>query len=125
MGDRRVVMVAMPCREVVEIGGTLDILRAANLYLPENRAYSVDVVSPVATVCAWGAFRLAADRSYRSVRGDVDTLIVTGIDSAVQVSARGRVRGRPAEDHQRQDPAYRAAGPRADTRGTALTAATL
>jgi acyl-coenzyme A synthetase/AMP-(fatty) acid ligase len=50
---------------------------------------------------------------------------VKTVTSAVQVSARGRVRGRPAEDHQRQDPAYRAAAPRADTRGTALTAATL
>src|SRR6266498_1534429 len=80
MADRRVVMVAMPCREVVEIGGTLDIFHAANLHLPEHQSYAVDVVSPVATVCAWGAFRLAADRSYRSVRGDIDTLIVTGID---------------------------------------------
>ncbi len=80
MADRRVVMVAMPCREVVEIGGALDIFHVANLYLPGSPRYTVDVVSPVATVCAWGAFRLAADRSYRSVRGDVDTLIVTGID---------------------------------------------
>jgi transcriptional regulator GlxA family with amidase domain len=80
MADRRVVMVAMPCREVVEIGGTLDIFHAANLYLPGSRGYAVDVVSPVATVCAWGAFRLTADRSYRSVRGDIDTLIVTGVD---------------------------------------------
>ena len=80
MAERRVVMVAMPCQEVVEIGGTLDIFHAANLYLPENRGYAVDIVSPVATVCAWGAFRLAADRSYRSVRGDIDTLIVTGVD---------------------------------------------
>jgi transcriptional regulator GlxA family with amidase domain len=80
MTDRRVVMVAMPCREIVEIGGALDIFHAANLYLPGNRGYVVDVVSPVTTVCAWGAFRLAADRSYRAVRGDIDTLIVTGID---------------------------------------------
>ena len=52
MADRRVVMVAMPCREVVEIGGTLDIFQAANLYLSGNRGYTVEVVSPVATVCA-------------------------------------------------------------------------
>src|SRR4029453_19225222 len=80
MTPRRVVMVAMPCREIVEIGGALDIFHAAHLYPPGARGYAVDVVSPVATVCAWGAFRLAADRSYRSVRGDIDTLIVTGVD---------------------------------------------
>ena len=39
MADRRVVMVAMPCREVVEIGGALDIFRAANLYLPATRLW--------------------------------------------------------------------------------------
>jgi transcriptional regulator GlxA family with amidase domain len=80
MTPRRVVMVAMPCREVVEIGGALDIFYAANVRLPTGRGYAVEVVSPVATVCGWAGLRLASDRSYRSVRGDIDTLIVTGID---------------------------------------------
>ena len=73
-------MVAMPCREVVEIGGALDIFYAANVRLPPGRGYAVEVVSPVATVSGWAGLRLASDRSYRSVRGDIDTLIVTGID---------------------------------------------
>src|SRR5262245_11774389 len=80
MTPRRVVMVAMPCREVVEIGGALDIFYAANVRLPSGRGYAVEVVSPAATVCGWAGLRLASDRSYRSVRGDIDTLIVTGID---------------------------------------------
>jgi transcriptional regulator GlxA family with amidase domain len=80
MAARRVVMVAMPCREVVEVGGALDIFYAANVRLAAGRGYAVDVVSPVSTVVAWEGLRLAADRSYRSVRGEVDTLIVTGID---------------------------------------------
>lgn len=80
MTPRRVVMVAMPCREVVEIGGALDIFYAANVRLPPGRGYAVEVVSPVTTVCGWAGLRLASDRSYRSVRGDIDTLIVTGID---------------------------------------------
>ena len=80
MTPRRVVVVAMPCREVVEIGGALDIFYAANVRLPPGRGYAVEVVSPVTTVCGWAGLRLASDRSYRSVRGDVDTLIVTGID---------------------------------------------
>lgn len=80
MTPRRVVVVAMPCREVVEIGGALDIFHAANVRLPPGRGYAVEVVSPVTTVCGWAGLRLASDRSYRSIRGDVDTLIVTGID---------------------------------------------
>jgi transcriptional regulator GlxA family with amidase domain len=80
MADRRVVVVAMPCREIVEIGGALDIFYAANVRLPPGRGYAVDVVSPVSTVCEWPGFRMAVDRSYRSIRGQVDTLIVTGID---------------------------------------------
>ena len=31
MTPRRVVMVAMPCAEVMEIGGTLDVFYAANV----------------------------------------------------------------------------------------------
>ena len=80
MAPRRVVMVVMPCREVVEVGGALDIFYAANVRLPADRGYAVEVVSPATTVCGWTGLRLAADRSYRAVRGDIDTLIVTGID---------------------------------------------
>lgn len=84
MASRRVVMVAMPCNEVVEIDGALDIFYYANHVLASARAsdlgYTVEVVSPVTTVRAWAGLRLVADRSYRSVRGAVDTLIVTGVD---------------------------------------------
>ena len=84
MALRRVVMVAMPCAEVVEIGGVLDIFYAVAERLAEagasDQGYAVEVVSPVATVNAWPGLRLVADRSYRSVRGSIDTLIVTGVD---------------------------------------------
>src|SRR5262245_23257258 len=80
MTPRRVVMVAMPCREVVEIGGGLDIFYSAHVRLPAGRGCAVEVVSPAATVCGWAGLRLTSGRSYRSVRGDMDTLIVTGID---------------------------------------------
>lgn len=80
MAPRRVVLVTMPCREIVEIGGALDIFYAANVRLPSDRRYVVEVVSPVTTVCAWAGLRLATERSFRAVRGEIDTLIVTGID---------------------------------------------
>jgi transcriptional regulator GlxA family with amidase domain len=84
MTARRIVMVAMPCQEVVEVDGALDIFYAANQVLERQGAeeppYAVEVVSPVATVRAWAGLRLVADRSYRAVRGPVDTLIVTGVN---------------------------------------------
>src|SRR5262245_19084910 len=78
MAGRRVVMVAMPCAEVVEVDGALDIFYVANLFV--DGAYDVEVVSPVTTVRAWAGLRLIADRSYRSVRGAIDTFIVTGVE---------------------------------------------
>ena len=84
MARQRVVVVAMPCAEVVEVDGALDIFYAANLILESSGAsdvgYDVEVVSPVTTVRAWAGLRLVADHSYRSIRGAIDTLIVTGID---------------------------------------------
>jgi transcriptional regulator GlxA family with amidase domain len=84
MALRRVVIVAMPCAEVVEVDGALDIFYAANVFLERacaaDRGYDVEVVSPVTTVRAWAGLRLVADRSYRAIRGPIDTVIVTGID---------------------------------------------
>ena len=84
MAPRRVVLVAMPCTEVVEVGGVLDVFFRVNETLAEageaTRGYAVEVVSPTQTVRAWPGLRLAADRSYRAVRVPIDTLIVTGID---------------------------------------------
>ena len=84
MAMRRVVVVAMPCAEVVDVAGILDIFYAVNERTDRTGAfdagYAIEVVSPVETVCTWPGLRLVADRSYRAVRGSIDTLIVTGID---------------------------------------------
>ncbi len=84
MARRRIVMIAIPCAEVVEVDGALDIFYAANLTLANAGAsdvgYDVEVVSPVTAVRAWAGLRLVSDRSYRAVPGAIDTLIVTGID---------------------------------------------
>jgi transcriptional regulator GlxA family with amidase domain len=78
-------MVAMPCEEVMEIGGTLDVFYAANVLLAEAGAsdpgYAIEVVSPVTTVRQWPGLRIHAERSYRGVRGPIDTLIITGTDT--------------------------------------------
>jgi transcriptional regulator GlxA family with amidase domain len=90
MTPRRIVMVAMPCAEVMEIGGTLDVFYAANVVLAEagssDQGYAVEVVSPVAVVRSWPGLCIKAERSYRSVRGPIDTLIITGTDTAAEAT---------------------------------------
>jgi transcriptional regulator GlxA family with amidase domain len=84
MALRRIVMLVMPCAEVVEIGGALDIFYTVNERLARDgtadQGYAVEVVSPSPTVNAWPGLRLVAERSHRSLRGPMDTLIVTGVD---------------------------------------------
>lgn len=84
MARHRVVILALPCAEVVEIPGILDIFYGVNQRTGRGGGadpfYDVEVVAPTETVCSWPGLRLVADRSYRSLRGPIDTLIVTGID---------------------------------------------
>jgi transcriptional regulator GlxA family with amidase domain len=86
MTRHRVVILAMPCAEVIEVPGILDIFYGVNQRTGRGGGadpfYDVEVVAPAETVCSWQGLRLVADRPYRSLRGPVDTLIVTGIDEA-------------------------------------------
>jgi transcriptional regulator GlxA family with amidase domain len=86
MIPRRVVMVAMPCAEVMEIGGTLDVFYAANVLLAEagstDPGYAIEVVSPVPMIRSWPGLSIKAERSYHDIRGPIDTLIITGTDTA-------------------------------------------
>lgn len=79
MSRKRLVLLAMPCTEVVEVPGVLDVFVVANR-CSSGGHYDVEIVSSVSTVCSWPGMRLVADRPYRSLRGPIDTLIVTGID---------------------------------------------
>ena len=85
MTPRRVVMIAMPCAEVMEIGGTLDVFYAANVLLAEagssDPGYAIEVVSPVLIVRSWPGLCIKAERSYHDIRGPIDTLIITGTDT--------------------------------------------
>ena len=57
MSPLRVIIVAMPCKEVVEVDGALDAFYAANQVLARTGSsepgYAVEVVSPVTTVRQW------------------------------------------------------------------------
>jgi transcriptional regulator GlxA family with amidase domain len=90
MTPRRVVMIAMPCAEVMEIGGTLDVFYAANVLLADagssDPGYAIEVVSPVPIIRSWPGLCIKAERSYRDVRGPIDTLIITGTDTPDQAT---------------------------------------
>ena len=83
MAMRRVVVVAMPCTEVVDVAGILDIFYAVN----DGMIVLAHSTRLRRRGCITGrdrhhvaGLRLVADRSDRAVRGSIDTLIVTGID---------------------------------------------
>jgi transcriptional regulator GlxA family with amidase domain len=88
MTPRRVVMIAMPCAEVMEIGGTLDVFYAANVLLGEagssDPGYAIEVASPVPIVRSWPGLCIKAERSYHDIGGPIDTLIITGTDTPDQ-----------------------------------------
>ena len=94
MARHRVVILAMPCAEVVEVPGILDIFFNANQRAGRGNGadpfYDVEVVSPLRTIRSWDGLRLVSNRPYRSLRGAVDTLIVTGIDRPEEVGRRDR-----------------------------------
>lgn len=81
----RVVLVALPSSEALDVVGTLDILFLANNALKASggRAvgYAPEVVSAKpGPVSRWSGLELVARRPYHTVRGPIDTLIVSGVD---------------------------------------------
>src|SRR5271156_3231627 len=84
MRTRRIVMIAFPDAQIIDITGPLEVFGRAASMMTEERglhihAYSVEIVATRA-----GAFttssgiRLIADRSIAQVRGPLDTLLVAG-----------------------------------------------
>jgi transcriptional regulator GlxA family with amidase domain len=82
---RRVVAVAIPGSEPLELIGPVDILMNANFLLAQSgRAdlgYDIEIVTTApGVVFEYNGLRLVADTPFESVRGDVDTLIVPPMD---------------------------------------------
>ena len=78
---RRIVLLAMPCAEAVDLIGALDVLFAANTILATTSgrgpAYAPEIVSgQPGVISTWPGLQLVADRPYRSLDGPIDTLIV-------------------------------------------------
>lgn len=81
----RVVLVAMPTSEGVDVVGALDILFLANAALRSSGGCGAGYAPEVVTarpgpICTWSGLKLVAERPYQDVRGRIDTLIVGAAD---------------------------------------------
>jgi transcriptional regulator GlxA family with amidase domain len=81
---RRIVMVAFPDAQIIDITGPLEVFGRAARLLSDERgwripAYTVEIVATKAgTFATSSGIRLIADRSIANVRGPIDTLLVAG-----------------------------------------------
>src|SRR5215471_17213570 len=88
---RRIVFVAAPGVEILDLVGPLQVFaRASEMHSRENPGsppiYSVEVVtiSSRRSLIANCGLRITADRTFREVRGKIDTLLVAGGDAIEQ-----------------------------------------
>src|SRR5437870_1985880 len=88
---RRIVFVAGPGVEILDLVGPLQVFaRASEIHTGENLGsppiYSVEVatISSGRSLIANCGLRITADRTFREVRGRIDTLLVAGGDAIEQ-----------------------------------------
>src|SRR5437879_10168479 len=88
---RRIVFVAGPGVEILDLVGPLQVFaRASEMHTRENPGsppiYSVEVatISSGRSLIANCGLRITADRTFREVRGRIDTLLVAGGDAIEQ-----------------------------------------
>ncbi|HEY6070126.1 MAG TPA: hypothetical protein VIU85_02050, partial [Chthoniobacterales bacterium] len=88
---RRIVFVAGPETEILDLVGPLQVFaRASDMHRRENPAarplYSVEVVSTAShrSLIANCGLRFDAHTTFREVRGKIDTLLVAGGDAIEQ-----------------------------------------
>lgn len=88
---RRIVFVAGPGVEILDLVGPLQVFaRASEMHTRENPGappiYSVEVATISSSRCliANCGLRITADRTFRELRGSIDTLLVAGGDAIEQ-----------------------------------------
>src|ERR1700746_505150 len=88
---RRIVFVAGPGVEILDLVGPLQVFaRASEIYTRENPGsspiYSVEVatISSGRSLIANCGLRITADKTFREVRGNIDTLLVAGGEAIEQ-----------------------------------------
>src|SRR5271169_6710209 len=81
---RRIVMLAFPDAQVIDITGPLEVFGRATRLLIDERGWRVPAYTVEIAASRAGAFatssgiRLIADRSIAQVRGPIDTILVAG-----------------------------------------------
>jgi transcriptional regulator GlxA family with amidase domain len=90
-GTRRIVFVAGPGTEILDLVGPLQVFaRASDMYCREHPGarpiYSIEVVSTSSkrSLMANCGVRFSAHKTFRHVRGKIDTLLVAGGDAIEQ-----------------------------------------
>ena len=84
LGTRRIVMVAFPDAQIIDITGPLEVFGRAARLLSDERgwrvpAYTVEIAaSKAGALTTSSGIRLIADRSLAQVRGPIDTLLIAG-----------------------------------------------
>ena len=95
---RRVVIVASPCADPLELIGPMTVFQVANLVLANSGrsdlGYDLEIVSSrVGSIFETNGLTLSADRPYSRVRGAIDTLVVTPMDFALLFAGQERFLG--------------------------------
>src|SRR4030095_8716869 len=82
---RRIVFVAAPGTEILDLVGPLQVFaRASEIFIRQNPGasplYSIEVVttSPHRSFVANCGLRITAHKTFRQLRGSIDTLLVAG-----------------------------------------------
>jgi transcriptional regulator GlxA family with amidase domain len=82
---RRIVFVAAPGTEILDLVGPLQVFaRASDIFVRQNPGalpiYSVEVVttSPHRSLVSNCGLRITAHKTFRELRGNIDTLLVAG-----------------------------------------------
>lgn len=92
---KRVVIVASPCSDPLELIGPMTVFQVANLVLANSGrsevGYDLEFVSSqVGSIFETKGLKLLTDSPYNGLRGKVDTLVLTPMDFAVLFSGQDR-----------------------------------
>src|SRR3977135_2296618 len=84
-GTRRIVFVAAPGTEILDLVGPLQVFaRASEMFVRQNPGaspiYSIEIVttSPHRSFVANCGVRITAHKTFRELRGNIDTLLIAG-----------------------------------------------
>jgi transcriptional regulator GlxA family with amidase domain len=102
---RRIAILVYDGVQSLDLTGPLEAFAIASRMAPPSRAgspaYTVEIIAPTAgTVTTNSGLRLVPDRTYRQVRGRIDTLVVAGGDVGAVLANRALLRWLAATSHR-------------------------